>query len=119
MENAEIKSTPPGTQQIPLPNSSTVLTLGIVSVVLCWCHGIVGLVLAIVALVLAGKDMALYSSNPGAYTPASYNNIKAGRNIAIVGLVLAGVFLFFIIIALLFLGLNFALFPWEFLNEFK
>jgi hypothetical protein len=119
MENAEIKSTPPGTQQIPLPNSSTVLTLGIVSVVLCWCHGIVGLVLAIVALVLAGKDMALYSSNPGAYTPASYSNIKAGRNIAIVGLVLAGVFLFFIIIALLFLGLNFALFPWEFLNEFK
>ncbi len=117
MENAEIKSTPPVTHQVPLPNASTVLTLGIVSVVLCWCHGIVGLVLAIVALVLAGKDLALYNSNPGAYTPASYSNVKSGRNIAIIGLVLAGVFLFFIIFALLILGLNFALLPWEFLDN--
>jgi hypothetical protein len=117
MENTDFKSSPPYNQQVPLPNSSTVLTLGIVSVVLCWCHGIVGLVLAIVALVLASKDMALYNSNPGAYTPASYSNVKSGRNIAIIGLVLAGVFLFFLIIALLVLGLNFALFPWEFLDQ--
>jgi hypothetical protein len=119
MESAEVKSTTQTTQQIPLPNASTILTLGIVSVVLCWCHGIVGLVLAIVALVLASKDMALYNSNPAAYTPHSYGNVKSGRNIAIIGLVLAGVFLFFLIIALLFLGLNFALFPWEFLKEFN
>jgi hypothetical protein len=75
--------------------------------------------MAIIALVLASKDLALYSTNPGAYTAASYSNVKAGRNIAIIGLVLAGVFLFMLIIALLFLGLNFALFPWEFLNEFN
>jgi hypothetical protein len=117
MENTDFKSSPPYNQQVPLPNSSTVLTLGIVSVVLCWCHGIVGLVLAIVALVLASKDMALYNANPSAYTPNSYSNVKSGRNIAIIGLVLAGVFLFFLIIALLVLGLNFALFPWEFLDQ--
>jgi hypothetical protein len=119
MENTEVKSTQQPAQQVPLPNASTILTLGIISVVLCWCHGIVGLVLAIVALVLASKDMALYNTNPGGYTPASYSNVKSGRIIAIIGLVLAGVFLFFLIIALLFLGLNFALFPWEFFNEFK
>ena len=118
MENEEVRSVQPP-QQVALPNASTVLTLGIISVVLCWCHGIVGLVLAIVALILANKDMALYNANPGGFTPASYSNVKSGRNIAIIGLVLAGVFLFFLIIALLFLGLNFALFPWEFLNEFK
>ncbi len=117
MESENIQPAHPK-NQVPLPNASTVLTLGIVSVVLCWCHGIVGLILAIVALVLASKDMALYNSNPSIYTPASYSNVKTGRNIAIIGLVLAGVFLFFMIIALLFLGLNFALFPWDFFNEF-
>jgi hypothetical protein len=117
MENADVKSAQQTPQPVALPNSSTVLTLGIVSVVLCWCHGIVGLVLAIVALILASKDMALYNSNPMAYTPVSYSNVRSGRNIAIIGLVLAGVFLFFLIIALLFLGLNFALLPWEFLDE--
>ena len=117
MENAQENSAPQSTRQVSLPNSSTILTLGIVSVVLCWCHGVVGLVLAIVALVLASKDMALYNANPGAYTPTSYSNVKSGRNIAIIGLVLAGVFLFFLIIALLILGLNFALFPWEFLDN--
>jgi hypothetical protein len=117
MESENIHSADPK-HQIPLPNASTVLTLGIVSIVLCWCHGIVGLVLAIVALVLASKDMALYNANPTKYTPASYSNVKTGRNVAIIGLVLAGAFMFFLIIALMILGLNFALFPWEFFNEF-
>jgi hypothetical protein len=119
MENAEINSNPQSIRQIPLPNASTVLTLGIVSVVLCWCHGIVGLVLAIVALIMANKDMALYNSNPGSYTLHSYSNVKTGRNIAIIGLVLAGIFLFFLIIALTILGLNFALAPWEIFDEFN
>lgn len=102
--------------QKPLPNASVVLVLGIVSIVLCWCHGIIGLILAIVALVLANKDLALYHQNPGMYTLSSYNNVKSGRTIAIIGLVLAGVFLFFMIIGLLFLGLNFAMFPWEMID---
>jgi len=102
--------------QKPLPNASVVLVLGIVSIVLCWCHGIIGLILAIVALVLANKDMALYNQNPEMYTLSSYNNVKSGRTIAIIGLVLAGVFLFFMIIGLLFLGLNFAMFPWEMMD---
>lgn len=119
MENAEIHTSQQSARQSPLPNASTVLTLGIVSVVLCWCHGIVGLVLAIVALVMANKDLALYNSNPQAYTLHSYSNIKTGRNIAIIGLVLAGVFLFFLIIALTILGLNFALAPWEIFDKFN
>ena len=105
--------------QKPLPNASVVLVLGIISIVLCWCHGIIGLIIAIIALVLANKDLALYNNNPEMYTPSSYSNLKSGRTIAIIGLVLAGVFLFFMIISLLFLGLNFAMFPWEMIDNYN
>ena len=105
--------------QKPLPNASVVLVLGIISIVLCWCHGIIGLIIAIIALVLANKDLALYNNNPEMFTPSSYSNLKSGRTIAIIGLVLAGVFLFFMIIALLFLGLNFAMFPWEMIDNYN
>ncbi len=113
MENNQEATNQVGGTQKPLPNSSVVLVLGIVSIVLCWCHGIIGLILAITALVLANKDLALYNQNPEMYTLSSYNNLKSGRTVAIIGLVLAGLFLFFMIIGLLFLGLNFAMFPWE------
>ncbi len=105
--------------QVNLPNATAVLTLGIVSIVLCWCHGIFGLILAIIALVLANKDLALYNADPEKYTAGSYSNIKTGRTIAIIGLVLAGVFLFMLIISFMFLGLNFALFPWEMIEDFN
>jgi len=103
--------------QLPLPNATVVLVLGISSIVLCWCQGIVGLIMAIIALVLANKDIALYEAEPERYTEGSYNNLKTGRTVAIIGLVLAAVFMFMLIIGLLFLGLNFAIFPWEMINN--
>lgn len=106
-------------RQVPLPNATAVLVLGITSIVLCWCQGIVGLILAVVALVLANRDLALYANNPQNFTINSFNNVKTGRTIAIIGLVLAGVFLFSIIIGLFFLGLNFALFPWDYIEGFE
>ena len=101
-----------------LPNSSAVLTLGILSIVLCWCHGILGIIMAVIALVLANRDLALYHANPGKYAITSYNNVKTGRTVAIIGLALAGLFLFMLIISFIFLGLNFALFPWEMIEDF-
>ncbi|MCB2220499.1 MAG: hypothetical protein KQI35_08900 [Bacteroidetes bacterium] len=103
-------------QQVSLPNANAVLVLGITSIVLCWCQGIFGLIMAIVALILANRDLTLYQSNPDHYTPNSYNNLKTGRTISIIGLVLAAIFMFILIIGLLFLGLNFALFPWEMID---
>lgn len=104
--------------QINLPNANIVLILGIVSVVLCWCQGIIGLAFAIAALILANKDMALYTANPQQYTESSIKNLRTGRTVAIIGLVLAGIFLFMLIIMLFFLGLNFALIPWEMLDKY-
>ena len=103
--------------KINLPNSSAVLTLGILSIVLCWCHGIVGIIMAIIALVLANRDLVLYNADPEKYSVNSYNNLKTGRTVAIVGLILAALFLFMLIISLFFLGLNFALFPWEMIED--
>ncbi len=81
-----------------LPNANTVLILGIVSVIICWWHliSLIGIILAIITLVLAGKDLALYHSRPGVYSQASLNNIRAGRICAIIGLIIS-VIVFFIV----------------------
>ena len=94
----------PGPQQIPLPNATAVLVLGIVSIVGCACYGLVGLICSIIALVLAKKDLQLYASNPEAYTAASYGNLKSGRICAIVGLSLSALAFLFGLIYFLLVG---------------
>ena len=92
----------PGHQlQQPLPNSSTVLILGILSIVFsCWYFSIVGIILAVISLILARKDMSLYASDKSCYTLSSYNNLKAGRICALIGLAVAIIFFFFLILIL-------------------
>ena len=68
-------------QPANLPNATATLVLGILSIVVCFICGIV-------ALVISNKDVSLYKANPELYTEASYNNIKAGRICAIIGLCL-------------------------------
>ena len=58
--------------------------------------------MAIIALVLASKDLKLYNANPELYTQASYNNIKAGRICAIIGLILNGLIILFYAAVLIF-----------------
>lgn len=81
-----------------LPNATTVLVLGIISIVTSFCYGIIGLTLGIIALVLAKKDMALYKQAPEEYT--NFGNLNAGRICAIIGVSLGGlillIFLFYI-----------------------
>lgn len=72
-----------------LPNATLVLVLGILSIVTCCCYGIIGIILAIIALVLSKKDKFIYESNPNSYTESSYKNLKAGRICAIIGLILS------------------------------
>jgi M penetrans paralogue family 26 len=84
---------------MPLPNSTATLVLGILSIVICFICGIV-------ALVLANKDMALYRNNPGLYSEASYNNVKAGKICAIIGIALQVVGLIIYLIFVVFLISN-------------
>ncbi|HSC37584.1 MAG TPA: CCC motif membrane protein [Chitinophagaceae bacterium] len=94
----------PGPQQMPLPNATAILVLGIISIVGCICYGIPGLICSIIALVLAKKDLQLYANNPEAYTMASYSNLKSGRICAIIGLSLSALFFLFVIIYFIFVG---------------
>lgn len=77
-----------GGMQQTLPNATVVLVLGILSIVTCCCYGVIGLILAIVAMVLASKDKARYAANVSFYTESSFKNLNAGRVCAIIGLVL-------------------------------
>lgn len=89
----------PISQQQALPNATAVLVLGILSIVACWCYGIVGIILGVIALILSGKSKKLYDENPGAYTEGSYNNLKAGKICAIIGLSLSALtFIYFIFV---------------------
>ena len=85
-----------------LPNANAVLILGILSIITCCCWGIVGVILGIIALVLAKKDTALYNENPSLYT--NFNNINTGKILAIIGLVLSTIDLIWTIYSLIFIG---------------
>lgn len=87
-----------------LPNATAVLILGIASIVTCCCYGIIGLILGIIGLILASKDLKLYKENPSEYT--NYNNLNIGRILCIVGIVLNALYLAYMIFILAYYGLD-------------
>lgn len=85
-------------RQQALPNATTVLVLGILSIVVCFICGII-------ALIIASGDRRLYHQNPGMYSTSSYDLIKAGRICSIVSLCIWGVGLvFYVFIILAFIS---------------
>jgi hypothetical protein len=89
---------------LPTPNSTEVLVLGILTIVFCWCYGIVSVILGIVTLVLAGEGEKKYRLSPHLYSESSYKNLKAGKTCAIVGISLAALSILFVIIWLVLFG---------------
>ena len=87
-----------------LPNANLIMVLGILSIFLCWWHfvSLAGIVLGIIALVLARKETALYYTDPANYTISSLNNVKTGRICAIIGLSIA--IIVFVFVMLLIAG---------------
>lgn len=84
-----------------VPNGTAVLVLGILSIVMCWTYGVLGIVLGIVALVLHKKDKAVYLSNPSVYEQ-SFKNSKAGFICAIIGISTSVLFLIYIVALVVF-----------------
>ena len=117
MENVTTPQNQNSSIQQPLPNSTAVLVLGILSIAVCWCYGLFGITMGIIALVLSGKAKALYNENPGEFTQASYNNMNAGRVCAIIGTSLSAVYVAIILIYIMVVGAAigtiFTQFPWE------
>lgn len=98
----------PPRQQPPkqeLPNASAVLILGIASLVgCCLSYGVIGIVCAIIALILAKSAQELYGANPSLYTEASYKNMSAGRTCAYISLILSIVMLVATLVAVFVFG---------------
>ncbi|MCL6265315.1 CCC motif membrane protein [Flagellimonas myxillae] len=78
--------------QQPLPGASTVLTMGIISIVgTFFCCGPFGAIFSIIALTKAKSATQLHQQNPGAYT--DFSNVKTGKVLAYIGLGLALIYL--------------------------
>jgi hypothetical protein len=93
-----------GRPQVSTPNSTEVMVLGILSIVFCWCWGVLSIILGIVTLVLANQGEREYRKSPHLYTEVSYRNLRTGRTCAIVGLCLAGVTILGVIIYFIVFG---------------
>ena len=85
----------PGNNAAQLPNATSTLVLGILSIVVCFICGII-------ALVISNRDVSMYKNNPELYSEASYNNIRAGRICAIIGISLQVIGLIFYIAIIAF-----------------
>ncbi|MFN4007100.1 MAG: CCC motif membrane protein [Chitinophagaceae bacterium] len=103
--------------QRALPNGTASLVLGILSIVSCFCYGIVGIILGIVGLILANKDLKLYQASPELYTEGSYKNVKIGRICSIIGLALSFVYLILVIAIIASVGFEAIKNPEMFMNN--
>ncbi len=81
-----------------LPNATTTLVMGILSIAGCWLYGIFSLVFAIIGLSMGSKGKKLYAQNPGLYTQSSYKNLNAGHTMSIIGLILSSLWVVIVII---------------------
>lgn len=104
MSEQQNPNTPNYIQPVNLPNATASLVLGIISIVGAFCYGVVGVICGIIGLVLANKDRKMYQANPELYTASSNSTSNSGRVCSIIGLIIGGIFLLFIIIAFIFFG---------------
>lgn len=78
-----------GAYQIPVPDATAVLVLGIISIIGSFCYGIIGLILAIIGMALASRAERRYREAPERYLATSYSNLKAGKICSLIGLILS------------------------------
>lgn len=91
-----------------LPNATTALVLGIISIVGSFCYGVVGIICGIVGLILANKDKKLYRDSPELYTQASNGTSNAGRVCSIIGIVISSLIIVLVLICVIIFGLAFS-----------
>ncbi|MCJ7758267.1 MAG: DUF4190 domain-containing protein [Gillisia sp.] len=89
-------------QRQELPNSTLILIFGILSIIGCCCYGVVGLVFGIITMLMAQKATNIYNENPDMYN--GYQNVKTGKILAIIGIVLSALVLILGIVSLIILG---------------
>ena len=105
MEQQDLLSNSPtfGAQQ-NLPNATTALVLGILSILGSFCYGVVGLICGIIGLILANRDKKLYQISPELYSASRFGTSNAGRVCCIIGIILSSLLVLVIIVVLIFFG---------------
>ena len=88
----------PGAGSESAPYSTAVLILGIISIPSCFCYGIIGLTVGIIALILSKKGIKMYEEAPSKYIKTSLKNLKTGRICAIVGIITSLLYILFVIL---------------------
>jgi hypothetical protein len=91
-----------------IPNGTLVLVMGILSIVGCCCYGLPGVIFGIVAVILGNKATKLYMEAPENYS--GYGNVKAGKIMGIIGIVLS-------ILMVLFYVWIISTFGWEAMQD--
>jgi len=87
-----------------MKNSVAVLVLGIISIVACFCYGLPGLILGIVALAISKSEWAQYRGDPGKFKTGDVSNMRAGRVCAIIGVCLSSLSFIYVIVMFLIYG---------------
>lgn len=87
-------------QKSPLPNATTVLVLGICSIVFSCVF--VGLIPGIIGIVLAGKGRKMYKEAPSLYD--GYGQLNAGYIMSIIGTCISALYVLYLIIWVIILG---------------
>ncbi len=85
-----------------LPNSTLILIFGILSIIGCCCYGVLGVIFGIITLVMAKRATEIYNAEPELYT--GYQNVKTGKILAIIGLVLSAISLISTIVMFIVYG---------------
>jgi len=92
--------------KLPAPHSNAILTLGILSIVTCCCcNGIIGIILSIIAIILATKSKREFKRNSDIYNEKTLGKVNAGRTCAIIGLTV-GILMFVIAIIVVHFALD-------------
>ena len=91
-----------------LPNATLILVMGILSILGCCCYGLPGLICGIIAIALASKATKVYKSAPENYS--DYGNVKAGKIMGIIGVILSVLFAAYILWVISYFG-------WETLQD--
>lgn len=85
------------------PNLTAVMILGIVSFIgCCFSYGLVGVILAIIGIVLANKDIKLLQEHPNDYEAS----IKTWKTVNIISLVLSIIYLIMGIFVISLIGFD-------------
>jgi hypothetical protein len=94
-----------------LPGDPSAITLGIVSLVLlligCLCYGvpaIITLILSIIGLVIANKNLKTYQADPSKYSQNSLKSITTGKILNIIGIALSSLMCLILLVIALFFG---------------